>query len=53
MHGNAHRPLERSANIVAVPGDALRHVWVHANRHQEARKVLDAVAFDAGQQRKP
>ncbi len=53
MHGNPHGSLEGSANIVTVPGDALWHVWVHADRHEEARKVLDAIVMDTSQQCEP
>lgn len=42
LHGNADTSLNRSANVVAVPGGDLGDVREDAQQHKEAGKIFDA-----------
>jgi hypothetical protein len=49
MHGDTDSSLQRSTNVVAVPGNTLRHVGVDARGNQEAGEILGTKAFGASQ----
>jgi hypothetical protein len=49
MHGNTNSSLQRSTNVVAVPGNTLRHVGVDARGDQEAGEILGTKAVGASQ----
>lgn len=50
VHGDAHRPLRRPANVVRIPGYILGDDWVRAYRNQKAGHVLDHEAVNGSQQ---
>ena len=52
MHGDPHGPLERSANVVAVPRHALGNIRVYSTCNEEAGKILDAVISNNGKEQK-
>lgn len=49
VHGNTDTTLERTADVVAVPGDTLGNVGVDTAGDEESTKVLGAVGFDSGE----
>lgn len=51
VHGNADTTLDRSTNVVAVPGYTLGYVGVNAGGDQEAAEVLGANTIDASENR--
>jgi len=47
VHRHANSTLGGSADVVAVPSDALRYVWVDAAGDEEDADVLDGVVLAA------
>jgi hypothetical protein len=47
VHGNANTTLERTTNVVAVPGDTLGNVGVDTAGDEESGEVLGTVGFNS------
>lgn len=47
VHGNTNTTLERTTNVVAVPGDTLGNIGVDTAGDEESGEVLGTVGFDS------
>lgn len=53
VHGDTHATLDGAADVVPVPGHALRYVAVDAHDDEEAGHVLDPLDTDTGEYGEP